>query len=194
MLCGTSLPVLKGTLVPTKAVNLILHPVRLRIIQTLVRRERNTQQIAEALPDVPVSSLYRHLRMLLEAEYIEIASTRSVNGIEERTYSISETKPPLLADEEFRGLSKDELQQAFSMLVGMIMTSFNEYLDGTPEPDWKRDRLGCAEFTFFATPDEYTTIWKTVWQTLSDAENVPRSADRLARKIALASYPGIDDR
>ena len=80
------------------------------------------------------------------------------------------------------------------MLVGMIMTSFNEYLDGTPEPDWKRDRLGCAEFTFFATPDEYTTIWKTVWQTLSDAENVPRSADRLARKIALASYPGIDDR
>jgi DNA-binding transcriptional ArsR family regulator len=180
--------------VPTKAVNLILHPVRLRIIQTLVRRERNTQQIAEALPDVPVSSLYRHLRMLLEAEYIEIASTRSVNGIEERTYCISETKPPLLADEEFRGLSKDELQQAFSMLVGMILTSFNEYLDATPEPDWKRDRLGCAEFTFFATPDEYTTIWKTVWQTLSDAESVPRSAERLARKIALASYPGIDDR
>lgn len=178
---------------PTKAVNLILHPVRLRIIQTLVRRERNTQHIAEAMPDVPVSSLYRHIRMLLEAGYIEIASTRSVNGIEERTYRISESKPPLLSDEEFRGLSKDELQQAFSMLVGMILTSFNEYLDATPEPDWKRDRLGCAEFTFFATPDEYTTIWKTVWQTLTDAERVPQSPDRLARKIAVASYPGIDD-
>ena len=50
---------------PTKAVNLILHPVRLRIIQTLVRRERNTQHIADTLPDVPVSSLYRHIRMLL---------------------------------------------------------------------------------------------------------------------------------
>jgi DNA-binding transcriptional ArsR family regulator len=180
--------------VPTNAVNLILHPVRLRIIQTLVRRERNTQHIAEALPDIPVSSLYRHIRMLLEAGYIEIASTRSVNGIEERTYRISETKPPLLSNEEFRGLSRDELQQAFSMLVGMILTSFNEYLDATPEPDWKRDRLGCAEFTFFATPDEYTTIWKTVWQTLSDAERVPQSPDRLARKIAVASYPGVDDR
>lgn len=179
---------------PTKAVNLILHPVRLRIIQTLVRRARNTQHIADALPDIPVSSLYRHIRMLLEAGYIEIASTRSVNGIEERTYRLSEVKPPLLTDQAFEGLTKDELQQAFSTLVGMILTSFNEYLDATPAPDWKRDRLSCAEFTFFATPEEYEAIRKTVWETLRQAEEAVAAPERSVRKIALASYPGVDDR
>ncbi len=179
---------------PSKALNLILHPVRLRIIQTLVRRERNTQHIAEALPDVPVSSLYRHIRLLLESGYIEIASTRSVNGIEERTYRTSESKPPLLSDEDFKGLSKDELQQAFSMLVGMVLTSFQEYLDGTPLPDWKRDRLSCAEFTFFASPDEYQTIWSGIWNTLLDAEKVPAGSRRTRRKIAIAAYPGVQDR
>jgi DNA-binding transcriptional ArsR family regulator len=180
--------------VPSKALNLILHPVRLRIIQTLVRRERNTQHIAEALPDIPVSSLYRHIRLLLESGYIEVASTRSVNGIEERTYRTSESKPPLLSDEDFKGLSKDELQQAFSMLVGMILTSFQDYLDATPEPDWKRDRLSCAEFTFFATPDEFDGIWQNIWGSLMKAETVPQTSGRLKRKIALASYPGVVDR
>ena len=178
---------------PSKALNLVLHPVRLRIIQTLVRRERNTQHIAEAMPDIPVSSLYRHIRLLLESGYIETASTRSVNGIEEKTYRTSETKPPLLSSEDFEGLRKDELAQAFSMLVGMILTSFQEYLDATPEPDWRRDQLGCAEFTFFATPEEYGRIWSTVWSTLSGAEALPATRDRLKRKIALASYPGIRD-
>lgn len=178
---------------PSNALNLILHPVRLRIIQTLVRRERNTQHIAEALPDVPVSSLYRHIRLLLEAGYIEVASTRSVNGIEERTYRTSESKPPLLSDEDFKGLSKDELQQAFSMLVGMILSSFQEYLDGTPQPDWERDRLSCAEFTFFASPDEYQTIWGGVWRTLTEAEHQPHAPGRLMRKVALAAYPGAED-
>lgn len=178
---------------PSKALNLILHPVRLRIIQTLVRRERNTQHIAEALPDIPVSSLYRHLRLLLESGYIEIASTRSVNGIEEKTYRTSETKPPLLSDADFEGLTKDELAQAFSMLVGMILTSFQEYLDATPEPEWRRDRLGCAEFTFFATPDEYNKLWASVWTTLADAEKSPAAPGRLRRKVAVASYPGVQD-
>lgn len=178
----------------SKALNLILHPVRLRIIQALVRRERNTQHIAEALPDIPISSLYRHIRLLLEAGYIEVSSTRSVNGIEEKTYRTSESKPPLLSDEDFAGLKRDELQQAFSMLVGMILTSFQEYLDATPAPDWKRDRLGMAEFTFFASPDEFEALWSTVWQTLRAAENQEETPKRTKYKIALASYPGVVDR
>lgn len=178
----------------SKALNLILHPVRLRIIQALVRRERNTQHIADALPDVPVSSLYRHIRLLLESGYIEVASTRSVNGIEEKTYRTSETKPPLLSAQDFEGLSKEELAQAFSTLVGMIVTSFQEYLDATSEPDWTRDRLTLAEFTFFATPDEYQTMWDSIWTTLSEAEKQPETPERTKRKIAIASYPGVVDR
>ncbi|MBK9125892.1 MAG: helix-turn-helix domain-containing protein [Chloroflexi bacterium] len=178
---------------PSKALALIVHPVRLRIIQALVRRERTTHQIAEALPDVPVSSLYRYLRLLLEGGYIEIASTRSVNGIEEKTYRLSDSKPALLADHDFEGLDKAGLQQAFSLLTGMILTSFQAYLDATPDPDWKRDRLGCAEFTFLATPDEYDALWKQIWSLLQSAEAQSHTAGRVPRKVAIAGYPGVTD-
>ncbi|GIK28103.1 MAG: helix-turn-helix domain-containing protein [Chloroflexi bacterium] len=178
---------------PSQALALIVHPVRLRILQALVRRERTTHQIADALPDVPVSSLYRHLRLLLEGGYIEIASTRSVNGIEEKTYQLSDSKPALLADQDFEGLDKAGLQQVFSLLTGMILTSFHAYLDATPDPDWKRDRLSCAEFTFFATPDEYDALWTQVWDLLQSAETRPAAAGRVPRKIAIAGYPGVSD-
>jgi DNA-binding transcriptional ArsR family regulator len=178
---------------PSKALALIVHPVRLRIIQSLVRRARTTHQIAAALPDVPVSSLYRHLRLLLEGGYIEIASTRSVNGIEEKTYQLRDSQPALLADHDFEGLDKTGLQQAFSLLTGMILTSFQAYLDATPDPDWKRDRLGCAEFTFFATPDEYDVLWKQIWGLLHSAETQPPAPGRVPRKVAVAGYPGVAD-
>ncbi|MBC6955455.1 MAG: ArsR family transcriptional regulator [Chloroflexi bacterium] len=183
----------KERLMPSQALALIVHPVRLRILQALVRRERTTHQIADALPDVPVSSLYRHLRLLLEGGYIEIASTRSVNGIEEKTYQLSDSKPALLADQDFEGLDKAGLQQVFSLLTGMILTSFHAYLDATPDPDWKRDRLSCAEFTFFATPDEYDALWTQVWDLLQSAEARPAAAGRVPRKIAIAGYPGVSD-
>lgn len=178
---------------PSKALALIVHPVRLRIIQALVRRERTTQKLAEALPDVPLSSLYRHLRLLLEGGYIEVASTRSVNGIEEKTYRLSDSKPALLADHDFKGLDKAGLQRAFSLLTGMILTSFQAYLDTTPDPDWQRDRLSCAEFTFFATPDEYDALWKQIWGLLQSAEAQPAAPGRVPRKIAIAGYPGVSD-
>lgn len=99
----------------------------------------------------------------------------------------------MLADQDFEGLDKAGLQQVFSLLTGMILTSFHAYLDATPDPDWKRDRLSCAEFTFFATPDEYDALWTQVWDLLQSAEARPAAAGRVPRKIAIAGYPGVSD-
>ena len=65
-------------------VELIIHPVRLRIMQAMGAEKLTTQEIAERLPDVPKSSLYRHLKLLLEGEMIGLAETRLVHGIQER--------------------------------------------------------------------------------------------------------------
>jgi hypothetical protein len=40
--------------------DLVIHPVRIRIAGAVVARPMNTGQIAAALPDVPLATLYRH--------------------------------------------------------------------------------------------------------------------------------------
>ena len=59
---------------------LVLHPVRLRIIQSLIGgRERTPQQIAEELPDVAQATLYRHLGRLAKAGLVKVVAERQRN-------------------------------------------------------------------------------------------------------------------
>ena len=56
----------------TKA-DVLLHPVRLRIVQALLpRRQLTAQEIGRHLGDVPQATLYRHLNKLLDGGIIEI--------------------------------------------------------------------------------------------------------------------------
>ena len=50
---------------------LLLHPVRQRIVQQLILNGALTVgQLADALTDVPRATLYRQVRMLLDAQLI----------------------------------------------------------------------------------------------------------------------------
>ncbi len=53
-------------------IDIIMNPIRMRIIQTLVtKKELSTQEISEYLPDVPQATLYRHLHTLVHAHIIK---------------------------------------------------------------------------------------------------------------------------
>ncbi|MCP4428431.1 MAG: helix-turn-helix domain-containing protein, partial [Chloroflexi bacterium] len=70
--------------------DLIIHPIRFRILQTLAAETLTTQEIAERLPGTPKSSIYRHLKTLLAGEAITVAETRSVKGIQEKVYRLAQ--------------------------------------------------------------------------------------------------------
>ena len=55
---------------PTHKAALVTHPLRARILTALLGRELTTQQIGALLPDVPLSSIYRHVRLLAEGGII----------------------------------------------------------------------------------------------------------------------------
>ena len=67
-----------------KKADLIIHPVRLRIMQALTNQTLTTQEITDELGDVPKSSVYRHLKMLLDGGLIAVAETNLVKGIGEK--------------------------------------------------------------------------------------------------------------
>ena len=69
--------------------DLLLHPVRLRIVKAFLGdRALTTRQLAAELPDVPAASVYRHVGRLAEAGVLHVVSERRVRGITERTYML----------------------------------------------------------------------------------------------------------
>src|SRR5258708_37343099 len=60
-----------------KRADLVLHPVRLRIILVFARGRRLTpQQVAAVLPDVPQATLYRQIERLYRGGALAVAAER----------------------------------------------------------------------------------------------------------------------
>src|SRR6202451_3828398 len=69
--------------------DLLLHPVRLRIVKAFLGdRALTTVQLAAELDDVPAGSLYRHIALLTKAGVLQVVAERRVRGAVERTYTM----------------------------------------------------------------------------------------------------------
>ncbi|HYT79398.1 MAG TPA: helix-turn-helix domain-containing protein, partial [Actinomycetota bacterium] len=69
--------------------DLLLHPVRLRILKAFLGdRALTTSQLAAELDDVPAGSLYRHVALLTKAGILQVVAERRIRGAVERTYTL----------------------------------------------------------------------------------------------------------
>ena len=67
--------------------HLLLHPVRLRIVQAFLGdRALTTTALREELADIPPTSLYRQVARLVAAGVLMVVAERRVRGAVERTY------------------------------------------------------------------------------------------------------------
>jgi len=113
--------------------DLLLHPVRLRIVKAFLGdRALTTSQLAAELNDVPAGSLYRHVALLTKAGVLQVVAERRVRGAVERTYTLR-----LLAAQvglaEAAAMTPDEHAQAFLAYVAGLLADFDRYLAaGTP--------------------------------------------------------------
>jgi DNA-binding transcriptional ArsR family regulator len=75
------------------ALKALADPVRLRIVMLTEDEPRTVKELAAAL-ELPQTGLYYHVKILLKAKIIRVASRRMVSGIEERTYQAVATNWP----------------------------------------------------------------------------------------------------
>ena len=171
-------------------VDLIMHPVRFRILQKMADETLTTQEIDERLPDVPKSSIYRHLKLLLDGEMIEVAETRLVNGIQEKAYRLAQ-RPYLSADDVTRMTADDHLR-TFTTYVMTLLQGFADYLATTGEtPDLLADRVGYTEVLFWANDAEMDRFQAALNEVILPFLQQERGDGngRRRRKIALVSHP-----
>ncbi len=171
--------------------DLIIHPVRFRILQTLAGEALTTQEIAARMTDIPKSSLYRHLKTLLEGEIITIAETQLIHGIQEKRYQLVDT--PHLSQEDIADMTVDDHLRYFTNYILATMRDFAQYLqqaaDAEGHVNMLADRTGYTESAFFATADELNAFQLKLQEAfMLLAENGP-SPDRRKHKFALITHP-----
>ncbi|OCA87143.1 helix-turn-helix domain-containing protein [Bacillus wudalianchiensis] len=132
----------------------LLHPVRMKIVQTLVNgRKLTVQQMGEKLPDVPQASLYRHLKKLVEADLVIIAEENQVRGTVEKVYALPETSQAM-APEEFLSLSKEEHVSYFIKFMATVLADFESYVN-QDSFDFLKDGAGYRQAMFYASDEEF---------------------------------------
>jgi hypothetical protein len=154
--------------------DLLLHPVRLRIVKAFLGdRALTTRQLAAELPDVPAASVYRHVGRLAEAGVLHVVAERRVRGITERTYMLR-LYAAHMQPGEVAAMSSEEHASAFLAYVAGLLGDFDRYLASAPEEPG-RDGAGYR----------VTAMW------LTDAELADYQRDLVAITAPrLANGPG----
>jgi DNA-binding transcriptional ArsR family regulator len=112
--------------------DLLLHPVRLRIVKAFLGdRALTTSQLAAELDDVPAGSLYRHIARLTKAGVLQVVAERRVRGAVERTYTLR-LYAAQIQPGEARAMTLDEHAQAFTAYIAGLLADFDRYLASAP--------------------------------------------------------------
>jgi DNA-binding transcriptional ArsR family regulator len=108
---------------------LLLHPVRLRIVHAMSGgRTRTTSDLCARLPEVPKTTLYRHVGLLAEAGVLEVVGEQRVHGAVERRYRLHGERPVIDAGTAAT-MTLEDHRQGFAAAMAALLAEFNAYLD-----------------------------------------------------------------
>jgi hypothetical protein len=139
------------------SLELLLHPVRIRIVHAFAgSRVRTTSDLQARLPDVPHTSLYRHVGLLAAAGVLEVAGEERVRGTVERSYRLNRQRATLDED-AVGGMTVEAHRRAFTAAMAALIAEFGSYLDhGDADP--RRALVGYRQIPVWLSPAELDTL------------------------------------
>lgn len=133
--------------------DLLLHPVRLRIIKAFLGdRALTTGQLAAELDDVPAGSLYRHVARLAREGVLQVVAEQRVRGAVERTYTLRPAAA-VMQPGEIAAMTPADHARAFTAFIAGVLDHFDRYAATDPaEPDRE---AGYRMAAMWLTDEEY---------------------------------------
>lgn len=171
--------------------DLLLHPVRLRILQAFLGdRALTTAGLRSELPDVPPASLYRHVARLVDAGVLSIVSQRRVRGALERTYVLRVAAGSINLDELER-MSREDHRQAFMAFVAGLLGDFDRYLS-REDIDLLRDGVGFRMAGIWLDDAELAELLRELTRVIQPRLANAPTAGRRRRILGNVLLPGED--
>ena len=137
--------------------DLLLHPVRLRIVQAFLGdRTLTVAQLADELGDVSAASLYRHVALLTKAGVLQVAGERRVRAVIERTYMLRVHAAQIQPDEAAAMTPEQHLAAFVAYAAGMLADVERYLMTGTP--DRLRDGASYRRAALWLTDAEFADL------------------------------------
>jgi len=134
-------------------VELLLHPVRLRLVHAFAGgRTLTTAELVARLPDVSQATVYRHVATLAEAGILEVEDEQRVRGFIERSYRLRPGAATISA-ERAAAATKEDHRRAFTTAMAVLLAEYGQYLAG-PDSDPAADQVGYRQHTVWLTAEE----------------------------------------
>ncbi len=176
-----------GPLVTTA--DLLLHPVRLRIVQAFLGdRALTTSDLRRELPDIAPATLYRHVARLVDAGVLAVVSERRVRGVVERTY-ILRLAAAMIGPGDLAAMSAEDHRQAFLAFVAALLADFDRYLSRV-DIDLVRDGVSYRMAGMWLDDGEFTDLLHELARVLQPRLANPPQSGRRRRILGTILLPG----
>lgn len=176
----------------SETAELIMNPIRLRLVMALVNRNLTPAQLGELLSDVPQATLYRHLNKLVKGTLVEVAEERQVRGTVEKVYRLN-SQAPRFGPDDLREVSKDDWMRYFSNFVMGLLANFSHYLESTEKPDFLADGVGFTEAPIYLNDAEFMQMAKELNEVLLKFVPNPPEPGRRRRLFTTIVIPEVGE-
>ena len=170
------------------AIELLLHPVRLRIVHVLSGgQELTTTQLCLHLGDVSKVTVYRQVAVLVAGGFVEVAGERRVRGAVERRYRLRQERP-VIDVEMARGMTLEDHRRGFAAAVAVLIAEFNGYLD-RDGADPVADGVSYRQGVLWLSPDERAELTRTILSVLKGSVANRPTPGRLPYLLSPIVFP-----
>ena len=123
-------------------VEILMHPVRIKILQVLARHKDTgltPLEMVKIIKDVPQATLYRHIQIMLEAGIIRVIREKKVKSVSEKYYVLNEMEASLNPEEWKTAPNEMKLDYVSNYQLSLL-TQYQSYLQKLKEQDRQEDR------------------------------------------------------
>lgn len=163
---------------------LLLHPIRMRIVTEIAGRQITTRQLAAALTDIPQATLYRQVAALLEGGILEVVAEQRINGAVERTFAVK-ADGGRLSPEDVRGLTPEQHIAYFSVFANALVADFAAYMREADTGRVLEDGLSYSRATVYLTEAQAIEIKERVRELVLSYVSQPPAVG--AKRFVLGS-------
>lgn len=178
---------------PNSKFDLLLHPIRTRIIVEVSGGRMTAKDMAETMPDVPQATLYRHIKALAEGGILRVVEENRIRGTVERVYALDRDATDV-SPEELSQMTREDFEQVFTLFVTSLLGDFSRYLDSRSEEsiDVAADGLKFGKVQLHLTEEEFESLQQQLYGSIETMIANEPSPERKRRIVSVVFIPSSD--
>lgn len=160
---------------------ILINPVRTRIIQVAAEKGNLTaNDICELMPDIPRTTLYRHIKLLLDNQILLVVNEEKIRGSLERTLALN-------VEQIQKNNTVENASQLSMQFLLNKLASFQRYFS-KPQANPGRDRIFLNNTVLIMNDAEFDAFLLKM-RDLLVSSNHEMSEGRKARDLSILSTP-----